>query len=261
VKDLTVTKLIESLHTLRDPIAIEKTKALGMIMHEEKGVLRGIESFYRNLPLDSMICNVSIFDGQKSRIAKVHCVDCDLNMCTEVDEVIHRNSCERASHIRTPFAAKVWGYKSESTKSSLNKSHFIYSNYDLNISKSIMRCKVHFLRGSLTGIFQKTTDISNPPSPSISKSQKSVDIANLTQSEVAIEEAYQKAITFQAFWNKLNVDGNDAVDTEDLAAFYPSRAEAEAVMALADWSGDHSLSFTELAWVLSQNLKGSPSSL
>lgn len=42
------------------------------------------------------------------------------------------------------------------------------------------------------------------------------------------------------------------LDEEELTAFFTSKEDAHAVMGMVDWDGDHVLTFTELAWFISQ---------
>jgi sterol 3beta-glucosyltransferase len=109
IQDLTSEKLIESLQTLRSAEVIENAKELGKLMSAENGVANGVKSFYRNLPLANMICEVSIFDDQSSRLATVYCPDCDLKMCEAAHKVVHRRGSGREKHVCIPFRSCRWG--------------------------------------------------------------------------------------------------------------------------------------------------------
>lgn len=108
MKLLSVETLIDSFNVLCDPDTIETAQDLGFKMREENGVENGTLSFYRQLPVEKMICDVSIFDGQKSKIAYCYCIDCELKMCEEVDRVLHRPTGGRQKHSRAVFKVKVW---------------------------------------------------------------------------------------------------------------------------------------------------------
>lgn len=71
-------------------------------MNLENGVMNGVNSFKRNLPLEDMLCEVSLF-SKKSEIAKVFCQDCGLKMCVGVDRVVHRAQGRRSKHRRIPY--------------------------------------------------------------------------------------------------------------------------------------------------------------
>jgi sterol 3beta-glucosyltransferase len=103
ISDLSIDILVEAFHTLRTPSILTRVAALSQSMNAEDGVARGVESFYRNLPLEDMLCEVSIFD-KKSRIAKVYCQDCGLKMSSDVDTFIHESSHRnRSHHVRVPY--------------------------------------------------------------------------------------------------------------------------------------------------------------
>ncbi len=87
---------------LTSPDTKSRAISLSEFMSAEDGVAEGIKSFYRNLPLADMICEVSIFQ-KKNRLAKIYCSDCGLKMSSEVDCVVHRLNSGRENHNRVPF--------------------------------------------------------------------------------------------------------------------------------------------------------------
>ena len=109
IRDLTVDKLISALKNLRSNEIIETAKALGKQMVAEDGVANGVKSFYRNLPLANMICEVSVFNNQTSKLASVYCPDCGLKMCEEAHKVVHRVGSGRENHQCIPFRSCRWG--------------------------------------------------------------------------------------------------------------------------------------------------------
>ena len=109
IRDLTADKLMASLAVLRDPAVIASARQLGEHMCQEDGVAAGIQSFYRNLPLANMICEVSVFDNQTPRVARIYCPDCDLKMCEEAHRVAHRPGSGREAHQCIPFRCSRWG--------------------------------------------------------------------------------------------------------------------------------------------------------
>ena len=109
VKSLTLQKLVDALQVMRDPQTLKNAQALSIKMQTENGTQAGVSSFYRNLPLHKMVCDVSIFDNQQSRVASVFCVHCGLKMCAAVDTIIHRKGSGREQHGRVPYKTKLWG--------------------------------------------------------------------------------------------------------------------------------------------------------
>lgn len=71
IQDLSVDVLASAFTTLRLPEVVDRAKTLGAAMEKEQGVLTAVGSFYRNLPLANMICEVSVFAHQTSRLASV----------------------------------------------------------------------------------------------------------------------------------------------------------------------------------------------
>jgi tartrate dehydratase alpha subunit/fumarate hydratase class I-like protein len=94
---------VKNFSTLRDKSTKHNVKRLSEMMLKEDGVAMGVKSFYRNLPLANMVCEVSIFNEKQSNIADFYCVSCDMKMCSEVDQVIHRKGGGRENHTRMPF--------------------------------------------------------------------------------------------------------------------------------------------------------------
>lgn len=85
---LTPDRLEETFYALRSESYCKRAKKLGELMRKENGVHNGISSFYRNLPVNDMLCEVSLF-AKRSCIAKVYCRDCDLKMTEEIDSIVH----------------------------------------------------------------------------------------------------------------------------------------------------------------------------
>ena len=109
IAQLTEDKLVDALETLLAGETRLKAQSLGLKMREEDGVAVGIQSFYRNLPTENMLCEVSIFDNRSTRIARVYCPACGLKMANDVDAILHRPDGPRSNHNRVPFRAVRWG--------------------------------------------------------------------------------------------------------------------------------------------------------
>jgi len=101
IKQLTTEKLFEAFKVLLDTDTKTTAKLLGDEMNAENGVSNAIKSFYKNLPLRDMICEVSIFNENQSKTACFFCVDCGLKMCSDVDRVVHRNQNNKKNNKKT----------------------------------------------------------------------------------------------------------------------------------------------------------------
>ena len=99
---LTANILTDAFLVLKSTETKRNVAALSAKMNSENGVERGVSSFLRNLPLEDMLCEVSLFKHE-SHIAKIFCQDCHLKMCSEVDDVVHRAAGGRARHRRMPY--------------------------------------------------------------------------------------------------------------------------------------------------------------
>jgi hypothetical protein len=109
IGQLTTAILTDAFETLRDPATIANVAKLQEKMVREDGVTAAIESFNRNLPLRHMICELSPFDGCKSKLARIYCNDCGFHMCLEMDKLIHRFPGPRTHHNRVPYKSVQWG--------------------------------------------------------------------------------------------------------------------------------------------------------
>mmetsp|Transcript_25497 Transcript_25497/g.37624 ORF Transcript_25497/g.37624 Transcript_25497/m.37624 type:complete len:901 (+) Transcript_25497:79-2781(+) len=108
IGSLTKEKLVEAFKVLESHETKKNVAVLSQKMNAENGVRIGAESFFRNLPLEDMLCEVSLF-RHSSRIARVYCQDCGLKMCSEVDAVVHRPQGGRSTHTRMPYRCVKWG--------------------------------------------------------------------------------------------------------------------------------------------------------
>lgn len=69
---LTLPVVADSLAALRDDTIRRSAAALAESMHQEDGVEGACAAFYKHLPVENMICDVSIFRGEY-RLAQVIC--------------------------------------------------------------------------------------------------------------------------------------------------------------------------------------------
>jgi sterol 3beta-glucosyltransferase len=70
VGSLTVPLITEGLALLRDPKVVANAAALAEEMSHEDGVESACQAFYKHLPLENMLCDVSLF-REEYRLAQV----------------------------------------------------------------------------------------------------------------------------------------------------------------------------------------------
>eukprot|EP01038_Epipyxis_sp_PR26KG_P006179 gene6179-8510_t len=109
ISKLTTSILISAFQQLLLDDTKQNVAELSKKMLAEDGVEKGKASFYRNLPIGNMVCEVSIFNNKAVNLARVYCQSCDLKMSLEVDEIVHRKSELYNDHIRIPFRPSRWG--------------------------------------------------------------------------------------------------------------------------------------------------------
>lgn len=99
IKQLTLARAIESISYLLLPKTIEACKEMSLSMQKENGVDSAISSFYRHLPYQHMLCEVSLFMNT-SMLAEVECSNCGgLRMCRDIFQVVHSSSSLLSTHI------------------------------------------------------------------------------------------------------------------------------------------------------------------
>jgi hypothetical protein len=105
VPQLTISHIIEGFEVLRTKRVQDKVSVLRDKLSEEDGARGVVDAFYRHLPLDDQLCQISILLGV-SRLAEVHCVECGLNMTIEAFNCLHVG--ELALHELVPCAHVKW---------------------------------------------------------------------------------------------------------------------------------------------------------
>lgn len=70
VQDLTLSIMTDSMAKLLDDEMSKKAKEIAEVLNQEDGVSLAVKAFYKHLPLDCMLCDVSIFLGE-ARLAQV----------------------------------------------------------------------------------------------------------------------------------------------------------------------------------------------
>eukprot|EP01038_Epipyxis_sp_PR26KG_P011029 gene11029-14810_t len=89
--------IVNALQTLVNRNVKKKAVAIAENMNNENGIEEALNSFYKHLPVENMICDVSIFNGV-SKVAQVFCKVCGFKMCMEVAREIHSNP-SKENHI------------------------------------------------------------------------------------------------------------------------------------------------------------------
>ncbi|CAM9491012.1 unnamed protein product [Chrysoparadoxa australica] len=110
IKDMTVELLSKAFGDLRSEDMRAKASLMKQRFAEEDGVKGGKIAFYKNLPVEDMVCDVSLFCN-KPKIARVYCRSCQLKLSADADEIIHGSNAdeEMRKHSRQPFRFVNWG--------------------------------------------------------------------------------------------------------------------------------------------------------
>lgn len=74
---------------LLSPKAVSNTRNIASEMGVEDGLEKSRLAFYKNLPLERMLCDVSLLCGE-ANIAHYYCVDCKCKMSREVSDYLHQ---------------------------------------------------------------------------------------------------------------------------------------------------------------------------
>lgn len=112
VQELTLSRIADSMLILLNDETKAKAKAIAEILSTEDGVTGAATAFYKHLPVDCMICDVSIFLGE-SRLADVFCQDCNFKLSSEISNCIHWG--EKNFHRIQPLKYVGWESEAPST--------------------------------------------------------------------------------------------------------------------------------------------------
>jgi hypothetical protein len=88
VVQLTAEKLAAAFQELRSPALVATAERLAERLSREDGAKEGLKAFYRHLPVEDMVCDVSLFTS-KPRLARKYCATCGLKLSAEADAVLH----------------------------------------------------------------------------------------------------------------------------------------------------------------------------
>jgi len=114
----TITKenLSSAFNDLKSEKMKKKAQAMATSFESEDGVGNGIKSFTKQLPIEDMVCDVSLFLPQahcetspKTLSARRWCSECQMKLSLEVDAVIHAKGTGRSHHNRTKYVPVDWG--------------------------------------------------------------------------------------------------------------------------------------------------------
>jgi hypothetical protein len=102
-----VDNLAFSFEQLKSAAMNKKAQEMSESFEKEDGVKSGIDAFVRNLPVEDMVCDVSLFlpdahgPQPKTLFACRWCAECKMKMSLEVDAIVHSKASGRSDHIRT----------------------------------------------------------------------------------------------------------------------------------------------------------------
>jgi UDP:flavonoid glycosyltransferase YjiC (YdhE family) len=103
--ELTSQTLTNAFLQMQSDHMQEAARNLALDLKKENGVENAVRAFYKHLPLQSMLCDVSLFLGS-SILADEYCATCYLKFSKQVSDVVHRHF---SKHVRLPCYYVPWG--------------------------------------------------------------------------------------------------------------------------------------------------------
>lgn len=108
VQQLTLEIVLQSLEVLLFNTKVrDACKKMSEVMKLEDGVGGAVQAFYRHLPLQNMVCDLSLFrksigHDMELDLAEVFCTDCGLKMSKQAFQVLHALPalCNKDHHCR-----------------------------------------------------------------------------------------------------------------------------------------------------------------
>lgn len=91
INQLTLPLVVEAFEKLKDTQLKENAFRMSSHMATEDGVEAAVNTFYRHLPLENMLCDVSLFHGEYT-LAHEYCIDCGMKMSSKMSQAIHSDS-------------------------------------------------------------------------------------------------------------------------------------------------------------------------
>ena len=116
--DLTADVLADAFVKMKSVQMREKAEEISRQFENEDGLDEGIRSFHKQLPIEDMVCDVSLFLPEAHRedrgrrttqVASKWCSICSLKMSKLVDEVVHAEGSGKEHHIRHDYRPVDWG--------------------------------------------------------------------------------------------------------------------------------------------------------
>eukprot|EP00604_Paraphysomonas_vestita_P002115 CAMPEP_0174818744 /NCGR_PEP_ID=MMETSP1107-20130205/1596_1 /TAXON_ID=36770 /ORGANISM="Paraphysomonas vestita, Strain GFlagA" /LENGTH=563 /DNA_ID=CAMNT_0016031063 /DNA_START=2103 /DNA_END=3794 /DNA_ORIENTATION=+ len=266
IANLTSNTLTNSFRVLKSEEIKQNVLKLSEKMNAENGVLNGVTSFINNLPVQDMLCEISLFRKQ-GKLASVYCETCGLKMCREVDNFIHRIEGGRDKHIRVEYRPKKWGTTPPSIFNNIGFafSHLVgrpnndlvarplsgggvvidkVSNNHTNTEHDVDELPENSTRNTRS---RSTFTFSQPIDLEVPENHVERIISdNLTPEQNEIEKALFDAKKFQDFFSVLDRSGDNLISVQELSTLMPAE-EAQALFHIADMNSDGLLSFAELA--------------
>lgn len=88
VVELTAEKLATAFKDLRSPSLVSAAERMAERLGRENGAKEGLKAFYRHLPVEDMVCDVSLFTDTP-RLARAFCTTCGLKLSSEAHAALH----------------------------------------------------------------------------------------------------------------------------------------------------------------------------
>lgn len=108
---VTFSIAVRSITSLLSPQTLLKAKRMGDTVCQEDGANGAVNAFLRHLPVQNMMCQVSLFAG-RSDLAELYCPECGFKMSRMVSAVIHAHPDRRVEHNVQPFAEYQYHHSS-----------------------------------------------------------------------------------------------------------------------------------------------------
>ncbi len=90
IHTVTLDTVISSFEQLISEKVLQTAHAMSECMQKEDGIENAVQAFYKHLPLENMLCDVSLFNSEEQfQLAQVYCKECHLKMSVEVSKRIH----------------------------------------------------------------------------------------------------------------------------------------------------------------------------
>eukprot|EP01040_Poterioochromonas_malhamensis_P011123 gene11123-12120_t len=90
IHTVTLDTVISSFEQLISEKVLQTAHAMSGCMQKEDGIENAVQAFYKHLPLENMLCDVSLFNSEEQfQLAQVYCKECHLKMSVEVSNKIH----------------------------------------------------------------------------------------------------------------------------------------------------------------------------